>query len=151
MKMIRSVLLLAAALLLVSCEQSVATVQVQFTKANGEKTPLVQVELAKTAGEQQRGLMYRRELAKDKGMLFIFGEESPRSFWMKNTYVELDIIFIGADKKIVSVAKRAVPLSETSRPSGKPASYVLEVVGGMYDEWKLAEGDTLDVIGDVGR
>lgn len=132
-----------------ACEPSSATVEVQFATANGAKTPPIQVELARTAGEQKRGLMYRRELGTDRGMLFLFGEETPRSFWMKNTYVELDIIFLSSAWKIVSITHRAVPLSETSRPSIHPARYVLEVNGGLAKNWGLTEGDTLEIHGTL--
>ena len=77
----------------------------------------------------------------NEGMLFVFHDEKPRSFWMKNTYIPLDIIYLNKDKQIVSIAKNAEPLSETSRPSEGEAMYVLEINGGLSDKLGLMKGD----------
>ncbi len=99
------------------------------------------VELAVTPEEQAKGLMFRRELPEKQGMLFDFHREQPTSFWMKNTYIPLDMIFIRADGRILRVAENTVPLSETLVPSGGPVRAVLEVIGGTAKKLGIAPGD----------
>ncbi len=99
------------------------------------------VELATTPEEQSRGLMFRRELPPMQGMLFDFKREQPTSFWMKNTYVSLDMIFIRADGTILRIAENTVPLSEAMVPSGGPVRAVLEVVAGTAKKLGIAPGD----------
>lgn len=101
------------------------------------------IELAESVAEIQYGMMYRKSMDRNMGMLFIMGSEAPRSFYMKNTYVPLDIIFINDDMKIVSIQKNAKPLDETSLPSEGPASLVLEVKGGLSDELGLVKGQKI--------
>ena len=76
-----------------------------------------------------------------QGMLFIFDDIIPRYFYMKNTYIPLDIIFINENKTIVSFQKNTKPLDEKSLPSNVPAKYVLEVNAGKVDEWGISEGN----------
>ena len=99
------------------------------------------VELAVTPEEQARGLMFRRELPEGQGMLFDFQREQPATFWMKNTYVSLDMIFIRADGRILRIAENTVPLSEALVPSGGPVRAVLEVVAGTARKLGIAPGD----------
>jgi uncharacterized membrane protein (UPF0127 family) len=99
------------------------------------------VEMAVTPEEQAKGLMFRRELPEGQGMLFDFGREQPATFWMKNTYVSLDMIFIRADGRILRIAENTVPLSEALVPSGGPVRAVLEVVGGSAKKLGIAPGD----------
>lgn len=98
------------------------------------------IELAETQAEIQYGMMYRKSMDPKMGMLFIMDQERMQSFYMKNTYVSLDIIYINNDLEIVSIQKNAVPLDETSLPSKGPASLVLEIKGGLSDELGLAKG-----------
>ena len=79
-----------------------------------------------------------------RGMLFVFPNSEQRSFWMKNTFIPLDIIYISADKEIVKIVKNAVPRSEKSLLSEKDAMYVVEVVGGFCDKYNIIEGDKID-------
>jgi uncharacterized protein len=99
------------------------------------------VELAVTPEEQAKGLMFRRELPEKQGMLFDFHREQPTSFWMKNTYVSLDMIFIRADGRILRIAENTVPLSEALVPSGGPVRAVLEVIAGTAKKLGIAPGD----------
>ena len=99
------------------------------------------VEMAVTPEEQARGLMFRRELPEGQGMLFDFQREQPATFWMKNTYVSLDMIFIRADGRILRIAQNTVPLSEALVPSGGPVRAVLEVVAGTARKLGIAPGD----------
>jgi len=102
------------------------------------------IEIADNDYETQTGLMYRTKLETNQGMLFIFQDTQIRSFYMKNTKIPLDIIYIDEDKTIVSFQKNAKPMDETSLPSSAPAKYVLEINGGLSDEWELAVGDKID-------
>ncbi len=138
----KRVSLFLAALLLAlpfACRSEGETLPVHFV-VEGRKTPVVKAEVVTSNQARQLGLMYRRDLPQDRGMLFVFPGEQPRSFWMKNTYIELDIIYISKDRKVVSVSKRARPLTTTKRHSEGPAKYVLEVGGGLADEWGLKPG-----------
>jgi uncharacterized membrane protein (UPF0127 family) len=99
------------------------------------------VEMAVTPEEQAKGLMFRRDLPEKQGMLFDFHREQPTSFWMKNTYIPLDMIFIRADGRILRIAENTVPLSEALVPSGGPVRAVLEVIGGTTKKLGIASGD----------
>ncbi len=99
------------------------------------------VEMANTDASRERGLMFRKSLAGDRGMLFDFFKPQNVSFWMKNTLIPLDLLFIGADGRIISITHNAVPLSEAMIPSGGPALGVLEIRGGRADEIGAAPGD----------
>ena len=105
----------------------------------------IEVEFAKSDEERALGLMYRSSMDEHQGMWFIFPEEAPRSFYMRNTEIPLDIIYLDKDKKVVSIAKNARPYDETSLPSEKPAMYVLEINGGLSDKWGIEKGDRMEV------
>ncbi|MDQ0393073.1 DUF192 domain-containing protein [Labrys monachus] len=100
-----------------------------------------QVEVMRTDEEQQRGMMFRRSLADDKGMLFPFKDVQVATFWMENTYVSLDMIFIRADGTVQRIEKRAEPLSTRTISSGAPVLAVLEVVAGSADRLGVKPGD----------
>ena len=102
------------------------------------------IEIAETDYERQRGLMDRTSMNGNQAMLFIFPDMRIRSFYMKNTYISLDIIYIDDSNKIVSIQKNAKPLNETSLPSIAPAKYVLEIKGGLSDQLGIAERDRID-------
>ncbi|MBN8555993.1 MAG: DUF192 domain-containing protein [Deltaproteobacteria bacterium] len=106
-----------------------------------------QVEIVRTNSEWQKGLMFREHLGPREGMFFWGTSERPQSFWMKNTLISLDIIYISKDLKIVSVQKNAVPLSEESLPSFKPATHILEVPGGTADHLGFKAGDKIELFG----
>ena len=99
------------------------------------------VEMATTEEEKTTGLMYRKELADGKGMLFDLGEERPAVFWMKNPYVSLDMIFIRADGRILRIAENTEPLSTKIIPSRGLAKGVLEVIAGTAQKYGIAPGD----------
>ena len=99
------------------------------------------VELATTPEQHRQGLMYRAELAPDAGMLFVFTDEHEVSFWMKNTLIPLDLLFVDRKGRIVAIAADAVPLSTTPIPSGAPVLGVLEVPGGTAARLGIAVGD----------
>ena len=99
------------------------------------------VEVVDTNKTRASGLMFREELAPNAGMLFDFKREQPVSFWMKNTFIPLDVFFIKADGRIVNIAKRAVPHSERSIASDEPVLGVLETNAGVADRLGIKLGD----------
>lgn len=107
---------------------------VSFDTPKGEVT--VTVEIVSTPAKIARGLMHREFLAPDAGMLFLMGEEREWPFYMRNTLIPLDMIFIASDFTVVGIVENAVPRTETNRTVGKPSLYVLEVNGG----WSATHG-----------
>lgn len=99
------------------------------------------VEIADTAQSREMGLMFRDAPSRQEGMLFDFKSPQPVAFWMKNTRVSLDIIFIRSDGRIVRIARKATPFSEAPIPSGEPIVGVLEIAAGRSEELGIAEGD----------
>ncbi|HWM48865.1 MAG TPA: DUF192 domain-containing protein [Xanthobacteraceae bacterium] len=99
------------------------------------------VEVVATEEERQKGLMFRKQLPEGTGMLFDFKVEAPVSFWMKNTYIPLDMIFIRGDGRIASIAENTEPLSERLIPSNGPVRGVLEVIGGTAKKLGIRPGD----------
>ena len=101
----------------------------------------LKVEIAADDNAREYGLMFRKHMADDHGMIFDFPDVQPRSFWMKNTLIPLDMLFVGPDGRIVSVAKRAKPLDETAVSSYFPARAVIEINGGLADKLGIQAGD----------
>lgn len=111
----------------------------RIVTAQGEH--VFRIEMADNPSERSQGLMYRRELAPDAGMLFDFDEQRPVAMWMKNTYIPLDMLFIRRNGTIVTIAENTVPFSLQSIPSGEPVSGVLEVNGGTVRRLGIRPGD----------
>nr|WP_321237355.1 DUF192 domain-containing protein [uncultured Psychroserpens sp.] len=105
---------------------------------------VLDIEIADDEYATQTGLMYRSSMETHQGMLFVFPDNDYRSFYMKNTEIGLDIIYISEDKTIVSIQKNAKPMDESSLPSEGPAKYVLEVNAGLSDQWTLEKGDMIE-------
>ena len=101
------------------------------------------VEVVDTPESRAKGLMFVKDLADDAGMLFDFKEERPVSFWMQNTLIPLDMIFIGTDGVVKTVHANARPMDTTSISSGVPVRYVLEIPGGVAASIGLQPGDTM--------
>lgn len=101
---------------------------------------VVEVEIVSTPAQIERGLMYREHLPPDQGMLFLMTEEKEWSFWMSNTLIPLDMLFIAGDMTIAGIVANAEPRTETLRTVGKPSRYVLEVNGGYCASHKIAAG-----------
>ncbi len=112
-------------------------------KASDSTKVTLDIEIADTDFDTETGLMYRNSMENNQGMLFVFDDESERFFYMKNTKIPLDLIYINANKNIVSFQKNAKPFDESSLPSKAPAKYVLEVNAGLVDTWKLSVGDSI--------
>lgn len=104
----------------------------------------VDIEIAEDPAERSYGMMYRKEMDPNTGMLFIMDREQRQSFYMKNTYVPLDILYINSAKEIVDIKHNAKPLDESSLPSDRPAKYVLELYGGYCNQNGIAEGAMID-------
>ena len=111
----------------------------ELVDAEGTVITSVAVEIAQGDSARARGLMERKSLPARGGMLFFDNEEKEQTFWMKNTLIPLDIIFISADSQVVSISKRTTPLSEERVSSTGPAKYVLEVRAGFADSYNLDE------------
>src|SRR6266851_9844614 len=96
------------------------------------------VEIVDNDADRSKGLMYRKELPEGRGMLFNFQREQDVSFWMRNTYIPLDMLFIRADGRILRIVENTTPLSERNIPSGGPVRAVLEVIGGTAKKLGIA-------------
>lgn len=115
--------------------------QVPLTITSGQRIHRFTVEIARTQEEQATGLMNRSELAPDRGMIFPFAPPRDASFWMKNTLIPLDMIFVAADGSIANIAANTVPLSLEPVPSEGPVGAVLELAGGRAAELGIKPGD----------
>src|SRR5690606_8786089 len=141
--------------LLVSCgndpkEPEVEIQEIEFKKEgelqvlkDGEITQTLDIEIADTPYEWETGLMYRESMEDNQGMLFIYPNAAERSFYMKNTYISLDLIFMKNDTTVVSIKENAVPRDETSIPSNEPARFILEINGGNAADWNIEVGDKM--------
>jgi hypothetical protein len=101
----------------------------------------VDIEIAGNEPQRELGLMYRERMADNQGMLFLFDDDAERSFWMKNTIISLDMIFVNAGRKIVTIHKYTTPYCEGSYTSTRPARYVVEVNAGFADRYGIVVGD----------
>jgi uncharacterized protein len=117
--------------------------EVTFLNENGDTIRKIDVEVAADDAERARGLMYRPYMPDSVGMLFIFENAEPQAFWMKNTHIPLDIIYVDSNKKIVSIQKNARPYNEESLPSFGDAQYVVEVNAGFTDRNNIGVGDQI--------
>jgi uncharacterized protein len=118
------------------------------TLHDGASPAVLRVELATTPAQQERGLMFRMELPDSQGMLFVFPRDSSGAFWMKNTYIPLDIAWIDASGIVLGVS-HGVPLDLTGLPPPSPYRYVLEVAGGWFERHGMSAGAMLDLPPDL--
>ena len=150
--MIRSKLLLVAALSLVGLsgcraggpDVASAAHTVPLSIKSAGKMHNFTVEVARTEAEQERGLMFRDHLSSSGGMIFPMNPPRVASFWMKNTLIPLDMIFIRADGSIARIAAQTVPYSLAPVDSGEPVAAVLEIAGGRAGELGIAEDDKVE-------
>lgn len=157
-KILVTAAIVASTLSFYSCKDATTSESVSLTKEitftkHGELSLLkaqtdsviasLDIEIADDEYKTQTGLMYRSSMAPNHGMLFIFPREERRSFYMKNTEIPLDIIYLNSKKEITSIQKDAKAFDETSLPSEVPSQYVLEVNAGLSDVWNLEEGDKI--------
>jgi uncharacterized protein len=127
-------------------EQTAELLTVSIRTASGGRHDF-KVEVARTAAEQERGLMYRTGLPADGGMLFPFPTPEPRSFWMKNMVIPLDMLFIRQDGSIARLAEQTIPQSLDPVVCTEPVVAVLEIAGGRATALGIAEGDYVEWVG----
>lgn len=123
-----------------------AAARVDIAVGSGRNVPF-RVELARTDPEREKGLMYRERMDADAGMLFIFERPGPLTFWMKNTFIPLDMIFIGADHHIVGVVENAEPRTLSARRVDGLSEYVLEINGGLSAKLGIHAGEAVSFSG----
>lgn len=157
-KLLISAALIASTLSFYNCKDTTTseskslTKEITFTKegelsllkaANDSLIATIDIEIADDEYKTETGLMYRHSMEANHGMLFIFPNEQRRSFYMKNTEIPLDIIYLNSKKEITSIQKNAKAFDQTSLPSEAPSKYVLEVNAGLSDTWNLQKGDKI--------
>ena len=140
---IRPVLAAAALLLLALVAPAVAAPLEPLDIETKAGVRHFQVEVMQSDADRERGLMYRRDLGPDRGMLFKFDKEDRIFMWMKNTYLPLDMVFFGKDGRVVSIARDTEPLSERIISSGEPATTVVEFNAGTAARLGIEKGDRL--------
>ncbi len=111
---------------------------------DGGRTAAFRVEIARTERDREQGLMYRERMDADAGMLFIFERAAPLTFWMKNTFIPLDMIFIGSDRHIVGIVENAEPRTLSARRVDGVSEYVLEINGGLSAKLGIHPGAAVD-------
>ncbi|WP_164118270.1 DUF192 domain-containing protein [Sphingorhabdus sp. Alg239-R122] len=116
---------------------------VPLTITDGDKVHTFRVEVARTPAQQAKGMMFRTEMADDTGMIFPFQIPKMASFWMRNTVISLDLVFVRQDGTIESIAANAEPYSLEGIRSGEPVAMVLEIRGGLAKELGISAGDTV--------
>lgn len=114
-----------------------------YSKVSKIKNKSITIEIAENRQERNLGLMNRKDLRNNNGMLFIYKTSYKRFFWMKNTYIPLDIIYVNENFLIVSIQKNAKPLDESKYPSYKKAMYVVEVNAGFCGKHNIRVGDSI--------
>jgi len=119
--------------------------QASFTTAKGNIT--VKLEIADTPRTREEGLMHRKSLPADQGMLFVFSKEEDHRFWMKNTYLHLDMIFVNAAGKIIGIIENAEPGTLHTRGINQPSLYVIEVNGGFCRRYGIEAGTPMSLVG----
>lgn len=117
---------------------------VPVTITNGTKKQVFRTEVARTAAEQAKGLMFRTALGDDEAMIFLRDPPDRAAFWMRNTVIPLDIVFIGLDHKIMNIAENAVPYDETPLPAAGMTLAVFEINGGLAAKLGIKPGDRVD-------
>lgn len=117
--------------------------ELAFVTVAGDTIATIHIEIADTPVSREVGLMYREELGGNQGMLFVFEAESIRSFWMRNTVLPLDMIFVTADYRIVTIHENTIPYTVRSYISDQPVLYVVEVNGGFCAERGVKLGDLI--------
>ena len=121
---------------------------VSFFTATGDSVTSYRVALAESETERSQGLMDVRDLPSDRGMIFIFEEQDELSFWMANTPLSLDIIFVNEDFEVVRIHESTRPYSQQSLASDAPARYVVELLGGQSVSWNIIEGSKIRFVRD---
>lgn len=116
--------------------------ELTFTAPSGSSVK-IDIQIARTEFDRELGLMFRKSMDENQGMLFIFPDSGIRSFWMRNTLIPLDMIFIDSAKTILNIAKNTTPYSDASYASAGAAKYVVEVNGGFTGRHNITAGDKI--------
>jgi uncharacterized membrane protein (UPF0127 family) len=124
-------------------------VSLTFTSPTGVVSERFTMEVAATPAERGKGLMFRKFLAANEGMIFLFEQQQRQSFWMKNTLISLDIVFVSSDWKVVGILRDVPPLTEDPRFVSAPSQYVLEFAAGTTARIGLAEGASVSISGTL--
>ena len=134
-----------------ACAQSskLPTVEGAFRNVDGVRTPTFKLEVCANDAQRSLGLMYRRSVPEKSGMIFVFSEERENTFWMKNTYIPLDMVFVDRGMKVVGILENVPPLNEAPRTVGRPSMYVLEFAAGTMKRVGVQPGWTLEVVGGL--
>ncbi len=127
------------------CQQSLIRKDavLSFLKEDNSVIVSIDVEIAETSQSHIKGLMFRELKDFSSGMLFLFQDVRHRNFWMRNTPTSLDIIFVGEDLRVINIAEKTKPMSDTTYSSQSPAKYVVEVKGGFAEKYKIEAGDKI--------
>lgn len=156
-KLLYNTVLICSTLVVISCKNDTSTtavdnsqpIEITFVKhgelqliQNDSIIKNLDIEIADTDSKRQIGLMNRSHMAEDQGMLFIFERMNNTGFWMKDTRIPLDIMFIAEDSTVINVQRNARPHDKTNYAAEAPYRYVLEVNGGKSDQWGIVEGET---------
>lgn len=128
-------------------QKSVPKSGVVVLEASG-RTLRIKVEIVRSDEDRARGLMFRKQMPEMVGMLFVFPKTDLQSFWMKNTYIPLDMVFLSEEKKVVGVVANAEPMTLNSRQVDRPSRYVLEVNGGFCQRHGVKVGTSMRIIED---
>ena len=120
--------------------------ELTFLESSGAALTKIDIQISQTEYDRELGLMFRKSMAENQGMLFIFPDVQVRSFWMRNTVIPLDMIFIDSIKTILNIAKNTTPYSDNSYTSTGPAKYVLEVNGGFADRHQIRQGEKVNLL-----
>ncbi len=140
MRAVLKVFIILFSCLIFSCNVSANDKIVTFYGDNVKKLCIFKVEIASTPVEHEMGLMFRKSLDKNAGMLFIYSKEEIQFFWMKNTFIPLDIIFIDSNFTVVDAYRNAKPHDETTIASKAAARFVLEINAGIADRCRIKAG-----------
>ena len=120
--------------------------ELAFLSSEKKEITAIEIEIAETEATREKGLMFRKHMKPNQGMLFIFPDESRRTFWMKDTDLPLDLVFVNAEKMIIHIAPNCVPYSTESIPSFEYAQYVVEVNAGYCKQNQIIVGGFIEYI-----
>ena len=145
MKLVKLFILVLCVSLLCSCSESnsqakLRTINAQVKRQDQTLAHFV-LEVADTPELREKGLMYRTSMSEQEGMVFVYNDQSLRTFWMKNTYISLDMVFIDTHKKIVGILENVPVMNEDPRSVDKPAQYIVELVAGTSKKNNISVGD----------
>lgn len=148
---VRAGLFAAVVLVANACSSSgnLPTVELTLTSPSGEVSPVFQMEVAATLESRTKGLMFRKSLGPQEGMIFLFGSERRQAFWMKNTLIPLDMVFVSSDWRVVGILTDVPPLTESPRSVSTPSQYVLEFAAGTATRLRLEEGAKVTIRGNL--